>query len=220
LPEYIIQKDLGYGGWTKGETFNAANDEEAKKEAVEIVARQRLHYDEAKIRILKVIFDGLPSDTGYPLPHNEIYEKFTARQTAEMTSIWLKLKTQTLDDYNGELYFVLKTVPEVLDGAGRDLRLLYASGEGFMGSASKEEVKHARDIAKLSPGDITVSAYYIAGPKGAQCISFSKVLAFEPDGKTPEKLIHLWPLEFPNIAITPEYLKKNNIKIEDDRNQK
>ncbi len=219
MAEYIIQKQLGDGSWTRGEDFSAGNEEEAKQKAIEIIARQRLHYGNSRIRIMKVVFEGLPHETGYQLPHNEVYEELEAKQTAEMTNLWLKLKSMTLDDYEEKLYFVLKAVPEVLDGAGRDLRLLYAAGEGFMGYASKEEVEHARDVAKLSPGDTTISAYYIAGPEGAQCVSVSKVLAFEADGKTPKQLVHLWPLEFPNIAITPEYLEKKNVETKDKRNK-
>jgi len=219
MPEYILEKHLPYSsnGWSSGEEFSAGNDEEAKRKAIEIIARQRTYYGDSRFRILKVTFDGLPHETGYPLPRDERYERFEQEQTALMADVWSRLGSRTLDDYDN-LYFVLTTIPEQIDGAGYPgyhLRLLYGAGEGFMGHASEEEVENAREVAKLVPGDVTVSAYYIDGPEGAQCVSLSKVLSFESDGKTPKELIHLWPLEFPNIAITKEYLQK--IEMEDKR---
>lgn len=224
MSKYILQRHLpgnDYGEWGRNWEFDAEDDEEAKELAMEHVGEfkggyERLRFGDSKIRIMKVVFEGLPSQTGHPYPDNERVEELEAKQTADHAEIWLEAKSGVLD-YK-ELQFVLQTVPEVLDGAGYHLRLLYIAGYGFMGHASEEEVEHSQDKAKLAPRDVTISAYYIKGPEGAQCVSVSKVVNFEADGKTPKELIHLWPLEFGNLAISPEKLQGVEIKDEREKN--
>jgi hypothetical protein len=117
-------------------------------------------------------------------------------------------------DYT-DLRFALTRVPEVLNGTGRDFRLLMLAGYGYMEEVTEEEVAHAVNTANLAPGDIIISAYYDRGIKGAMCVSVSKVLKFVKGGKIPLNLIHLWPLEFPNLAIDPK--KLISVEIEDRR---
>lgn len=214
MPEYIVQWHTpgnDYGDWTREEEFSADDDEEAKRIVVENTRSDR---GATKARIAKVVFEGLPSAAGSPLPERAAIG--AERQAAIDAEIYLEAKRATLD-YK-DLSFALRTIPRGSHGegsAGYHLRILYRAGEGSMGSASKQEVAHAQDIAKLAPGDTTVSAYYLDGPRGPQCVSVSKVMSFAEDEKTPQELIHLWPLEFDNLAIAPQKLK--GVQIHDLR---
>lgn len=214
MPEYIVQRHLpgnDYGEWGRDEEFYAGNDEEAKRIVMGLLSgSERLQ--QGDIRIMKVVFRGQPSDTGYPYLPNPRVERLEATQIVTAVDLELLTRSATLD-YK-ELNFILSTVPESPAGPGYDLRLLYSAGYGFKGYAGKEEVEHAKNEAKLAPEDITISAYYIAGPKGAQCVSVSKVVSFEQDSKTPKELIHLWPRAYPNLAIDPEKLREAEIRDE------
>ena len=219
MSEYILQRHLSgndYGEWGRSQQFEASNDEAAKREAMDIIGDfERLHYGNTPIRILKITFEGPPSDTGFPYPINERIERLEVEKVVNEVASFLKIKGAALDYH--DLNFMLQTVPEGLTGAGYSLRLLYGSGYGFMGSVTDEEVDHAGHNANLRPGDTTISAYYINGPDGAMCVSVSKIVSFQANGRTPKELIHLWPLEFDNLAIDSEKLRK--AKIEDGRDR-
>lgn len=218
MPKYIVERYLEDLGWCRGIPFPASDEEDAKKQAMlKIGGLERLSCGDAKMRILRVTFEGFPFETGYPYPQDSKIERIVEEHRFRMEEMQLAVRQVELD-YR-ELGFALQTVPEVLDGAGHDLRLLYASGYGFMGSATKEEVAHAISVAKLKPEDVTLSAYYIRGRHGSQCVSLSKVISFEKDGKTPQQLIHLWPLELDNLAIDLVLLKDSRAEIKDERSK-
>lgn len=137
-------------------------------------------------------------------------------EKALVREIGTYLKVKALEylelDYDN-LRFVLKAVPQQLDGAGYDMRLLLGAGYGTYLEVIQEEVDNSKNKANLSPGDITLSAYYIDGPNGAICESISKVVKFASDEITPKKLIHLWPLNFPKRAIDVNRIDSTMIDV-------
>ena len=225
MPEYIVERHLpgnDYGEWGRTTAFHAEDDEDAKRVAMELFdGWERLTYRDAKIRIVRNVFEGPPSRTGYPYLENHEVDEMIRRQAAEREEALKEARAAAID-YSDEtdLSFVLKTVPQGSrghDSPGYHLRLLYGAGEGRMGSASEEEVEHAKNVAKLAPGDTTISVYWLrlGVHGGAFCTSVSKVVSFVEDEKTPKELIHLWPLELPNLALEAE--KLHGVKVEDER---
>lgn len=115
--------------------------------------------------------------------------------------------------YDG-LCFRLKTAqdPDVEDFA-YSMALFYSALHGGL-NVEREEVERAIEMSGLSPGDTTITAYSLKDSK-AFCESVAKVLAFQTDGVTPKKLLHIWPTGRPNKAMTPAMLWGR--EIEDER---
>lgn len=228
MPEYIAQKHLpgnDFGEWSDGIEFSADNDEEATNKATEVLmgkeslVRKPL-FSHTRFRVTRVVFVGRPTETGHPLPRDEFSERLEAEQTSLTADLYVKAKGATLDYSGDDLRFSMKIVPVDSHGpgsAGYYLRLLYTAGKGSMLSVSEKELANARDIAELAPGDTTLSAHYFeTGLHGGyRCVSVSKVMGFQGDGRTPKELIHLWPLEFENLAIEADKLA--GVAIEDHR---
>ncbi|OGZ60995.1 MAG: hypothetical protein A2919_00640 [Candidatus Spechtbacteria bacterium RIFCSPLOWO2_01_FULL_43_12] len=221
MPRYEMQRYFPSGGssWTVGESFEANNIEHAKQVAMRILSREpsvRLGLGRLpeKIRIVEIVFEGSPYDAGYEeLVGDEGSEKIRSDSMFRHIEMYISSQTRPLDYDN--LRFVLQTLSEPLDGAGYEVRLVYGSGYGSMVSGvSGEEARRIIEVAELRPGDTTISAYWVDGPEPPVCVSVAKVKSWE-DCDMPREVVHIWPIDKPNLAIDPRNLSDK--KIEDRR---
>ena len=217
MPRYEMQRYFPSGGssWTVGESFEANNIEHAKQVAMRILSQEpsiRLGMGRLpeKVRIVEIVFEGSPYDAGYEeLIVDEGSEKIRSESMFRHIEMYISSQTRLLDYDN--LRFVLKTVPVPLDGAGYEVRLVYGCGVGYMSGVSGEEARRIIEIAELRPGDTVICAYYPQGPEQPWCESVAKVKSWD-DCDMPREVVHIWPIDSPNLAIDPRNLPVKEIE--------
>jgi len=86
---YELQRQVNGDQWAVGKKFNAENDDEAEKIAVELINSQRLYYGEARVRIIKTVFVGNLRELGYPIVDDEKYTEIREGDIAQKAKMYL-----------------------------------------------------------------------------------------------------------------------------------
>ena len=126
----------------------------------------------------------------------------------------LRLARMSLD-YD-DLYFVLRTVRRLGLYDPEDPRgLLLSVSRGYNNilALEYETVTRAVEEAGLKPGDTAITAYSQHPMESPICVSIAKVVSWE-DCCIPREVVHIWPVDTPNLKIDPRSLCDKNLKDE------
>lgn len=89
MPQYELQRQANGDRWAVGKQFYAQDDDEAEKKAAEWISFQRLYFGEARIRIIKTVFEGDLRQLNYPVEDDEEYCKLREMQLASEVKMHL-----------------------------------------------------------------------------------------------------------------------------------
>lgn len=89
---YTVQWYMG-SSWIVPRIIEADSDEEAKEAAINMmIGIDRIAHEGRKMRISKIIFEGMPEETGYEFPMDEVTEDLLAMRVRQEAEIALMIE--------------------------------------------------------------------------------------------------------------------------------